>query len=149
MAGNDFCNGFNETARAAIFEGLYHSPFASLIPAARQWYGERGALVLKRRHGQLYVDGVCIDSDEGSRQGCGWGPLLFCVGGQRTLTLAQRAHPDVLFLVYIDDVYCFHPDDPEEAWRAMETLRRLSRERNADSPSGAMQRPRVAPDCQS
>ena len=89
MAGNDFCNGFNETARAAIFEGLYHSPFASLIPAAHQWYGERGALVLERRHGQLYVDGVCIDSDEGSRQGCGWGPLLFCVGGQRTLTLAS------------------------------------------------------------
>ena len=43
----------------------------------------------------------------------------------------------VLFLVYIDDVYCFHPDDPEEAWDAMETYRRISRERNCLTSVGS------------
>ena len=49
VAGNDFSNGFNEISRASIFEGLYHSPFASLIPAACRWYGERGALILEHK----------------------------------------------------------------------------------------------------
>ena len=112
-----------------MFEGLYHSPFASLIPAAALWYDTHGALVLSRRDGQLCVNGVAIDSAEGSRQGCAFGAFLFNIAIHRCLTLTQEAHPDVLLLAYCDDVYVFHPTSAAAAHAAMATFRDHCRDR--------------------
>ena len=125
VAGNDFRNGFNETTRASIFKGLYESPFASLIPAVSLWYRESSTLVLDRDVGQLKYKGVDVCSDEGARQGCGFGSFLFCVSFHRCLTLAQRQHPDCVFLAYCDDTYVFHPTSPKAAYAALCTLRDL------------------------
>ena len=83
-----------------------------------------------RQHGPLVVDGEEVCSAEGSRQGCAWGSFTFCMGLQRTATLTQELHPTTIICMYCDDTYCVHPTDPEEAYAALTTFRRLSRERN-------------------
>jgi len=97
----DCTNAFNSIHRRAIFESARN--FKGLKPALRliQWaYG--GASPLLCMHN--FSVALEISSEEGARQGCPLGSLLFCVGLHPRLQNVQDKHANSTITAFIDDI---------------------------------------------
>jgi len=97
----DFINAFNTLLRLVIFLVVRSLP--EMDPAKRliEWAYRQPSLLLAMSNGQVAMQ---IWSEEGSRQGCPLGSLLFCCGIHPTLLRIQSAHPEVTITAFIDDL---------------------------------------------
>ncbi|MDR5730279.1 MAG: reverse transcriptase domain-containing protein [Terriglobia bacterium] len=97
----DSTNAFNTIRRLIFFNVVKSMP--EMNPAKRliEWAYRNSSLLFAMSDGQIELQ---ILSEEGSRQGCPLGSLLFCCGTQPTLQRLQSAHPDVTITAFIDDV---------------------------------------------
>merc|ERR1711991_142022 len=78
----DFRNGFNAVRRHHMLTAAYGTAdLAPLWPLIDTLYGEDGPLWLKHRGDVIST----IWSEEGSRQGCVLGSLLFCTAEQELI----------------------------------------------------------------
>ena len=97
----DCINAFNTLLRSIMFKNV--SSLDAMNPAKRliDWAYRNPSLLLAVHDGQVALQ---ILSEEGARQGCPLGSLLFCVGTQPTLLHLQSMHPNVMITAFIDDV---------------------------------------------
>lgn len=73
----DLANAYNTISRQKCLEALYaQESLRPLWPLVDLLYKDPSALVVKRVEGSLEI----LSSKEGVRQGCVFGPLLFCLG---------------------------------------------------------------------
>eukprot|EP00965_Chrysotila_dentata_P096753 3197611-Pleurochrysis_carterae.AAC.3 len=90
-------------SRQHISDSLASSPFASLLPCVRQWYGRASSLYIDSQ--PLTADGVPVYSSQGARQGCPMGTFLFYLGFHAALLESQHAHPNVMLVAFAHDDY--------------------------------------------
>ncbi|CAI7890127.1 unnamed protein product, partial [Closterium sp. NIES-54] len=95
----DLANAFNAVERAAVFEGLKGTDLDVLVPLVRFSYGHSSAFYLDHDFGA-----EPLQSAWGVRQGDLLGPMLFAASIHPCLIQSAAAHPDVVFLVYADDI---------------------------------------------
>jgi hypothetical protein len=98
----DFKNAFNTLSRFGMISHLFNEP--RLLPVYRlaSWiYGRPSTLLIRNRTGRPIAS---ISSEQGVRQGCVFGSLLFATATMKMLTDVKKEFPEVEVLAYLDDV---------------------------------------------
>ena len=81
---------------------LFREPRLLQFYRLASWiYGRPSSLVVRDRKGRVVST---IDSEQGVRQGCVLGSLLFAVATMPMLTDLKADFPDVEVIAYLDDV---------------------------------------------
>ena len=99
----DFKNAFNSISRFAILHYLFQQPLLMPFFRLADWiYGQPSTLLLRNSRGAPIAS---IPSEQGVRQGCALGSLLFANATLRMLKDIRERCPLVEVLAYLDDVF--------------------------------------------
>ncbi len=97
----DCVNAFGSLARAAILNEVFAEPALGPIHALTTWLLAPPAEIAFYEGSRIKTS---VRSTRGVRQGMLLGPLYFAVGIHKKFLALQEAHPDITFILYLDDI---------------------------------------------
>ena len=88
-------NAFEQVSQAEMRKQLL-AEMPTFLPYFELLYGEAAS---------LFYEGRELESRHGCQQGCAWGTLLYALADRRRMADLIAAHPAVVFVQFVDDIF--------------------------------------------